>query len=462
MEDKMYTLEEYVSLRKQMVEENENLVGVVLNEDEKKVDQLINKLKKEFKDGCGDFVPYNMPMLKDDRIKNSELYKVLYNLPKGCDLHVHGSSLVPVHYMLDFLIEHENMLIDIDTLILTTKKSDRAYPIGEAINKGLLTRDQIIKKWTILGLKEGEDAWLYFEKLFDYTAALDEDKQLLKDYYVFAFEYYVKLNIFHVEIHVLLSSDMKKTEDAINIIKEAYHEVKRKDERFSVSLIGASMKMFETMEETREIIECALNAHINILDDYYPDNPCDFILGMDLINEEDRSRPLREYAGLLIEYKAKHPDFEYYLHCGESINAENDNLIDAFLLKVERVGHGTNLYRYPKLLSQYANNEICLESCLISNQVLDYVKDLRLHPSAEYLKRGVMISLCSDDPIFFENETLVDDFFAATICWNLGLAEIKQLCINSLMYSGLSETPKRKLMKDWTKAYHQFIELYSK
>ena len=454
----MYTLDEYYEIRKQIVENNQNLVGVVLNEKEKQLDEKFSLLKEEYIKSCNNDVPYDMPILKDERIRNSELYKFLVNMPKGSDLHVHGTSLVPIHKLLDFIIEHEKLLIDIDTLILTYDSNDKTCSLKEALAKGLVDKDNLLKTWTILGCKEGQDPWSYFESMFAYHAAIDEDYEILKDYYIFAFEYYLNINIYHVEIHVLLSKDQETTNKTINTIKEAYYEVKKKHNELIVSLIGTSMKLFETIEETKEIINCVLNAHNNIKDDYDLNNIHDFILGIDLINEEDKSRPLIEYAPLLIDVKSKHPDFEYYLHCGESINARNDNLIDAFLLKAERVGHGTNLYKYPELLKNYADNEICLESCLISNQALGYVKDLRLHPSGEYLKRGVTIALCSDDPNFLEYETLVDDYFAATICWDLGLAEIKHLCLNSIMYAGIDSFSKQKLMADWFNAWKKFIE----
>jgi len=161
---------------------------------------------------------------------------------------------------------------------------------------------------------------------------------------------------------------------------------------------------------------------------------------------------------MLIKIKEEHPDFQYFLHCGESLNSFNDNLIDAYLLGATRVGHGLNLYRYPDLLKDYANDEICLEVCPISNQTLRYTHDLRLHPGAEYLKRGVTIALCSDDAVFQEHEQLVDDFFMAIVAWGLGVAEIKQLCINSIQYAALDENNRRRLLKCWYADWNRFVK----
>lgn len=454
----MISLEEYKTLREEIALNNQNLVGVVLNDDEKKADKKLSELKKKFSDTCGETMHYSMSAIRDERIRESELYEFIRKLPKGSDLHVHGTSLIPVNKMIDFLCDYEKLLINIKTYVLTFENGQDTYPLKKALNEGLITKEELNTKWTTLGCQDKKGIWNYFEELFERLGAIDLDNDLLKKYYVFAFEYYVSLKIYHVEIHVLLSKNQEETNSIINIIKEAYFEVKKKHNELVVSIIGTSMKMFESIEETKEIFNCTIKAQETIKDDFDSNNIHDFVLGMDLINEEDKSRPLIEYASLLLEIRNKYPNFNYYLHCGESINTRNDNLIDAYLLDAKRVGHGTNLYRYPDLLKKYADKEICLESCLISNQVLRYVKDLRLHPSAEYLKRGVTIALCSDDPVFFEYDTLVDDFFAAIVCWDLGIAEVKHLCINSIMYSGLDNISKKKLMEDWHVAWKGFIK----
>jgi len=90
-----------------------------------------------------------------------------------------------------------------------------------------------------------------------------------------------------------------------------------------------------------------------------------------------------------------------------------------------------------------------------------YVKDLRLHPVAEYLKRGVTVSLCSDDPVCQEHETLTDDFFAGTVCWDLDLSDIKQLCLNSILYSGLDKQQKSQLSASWKKAWDEFLDRFT-
>lgn len=451
--------ENYDTVRRELVERNSNLVGIILNQDEQKCDAVLTELKQAFKDDCNGDVPFTMPVLTDERIWNSRLYKFCKALPKGSDLHVHGTALLPCHKLIPFVLEHEKLLINVDDLHLyLEKKSDRYMPLKEAFYSGEVSRKELEKVWTVRGKEKGQNVWEYFESLFGYTGAIDCDMDILYDYYVMAFRDYVACHISHVEIHVLLDESLEISLETLKTIRAAYYEVKKDHPEFVVSVIGSGMKMFDiSMEETTSVFNNTLLCQQQIKDESDPEHPYDFVLGFDLVNEEDTSRPLREFAPMLIDFKAAHPSFKYYLHSGESLNAESDNLMDAYLINVSRVGHGMNLYRYPNLLKAYADEEICLESCLISNQTLGYTKDIRLHPSAEYLKRGVTIALCSDDPVYQEHEQLTDDFFAAIISWNLGLADIKQLALNSITYSGLEAEPKRKLMKDWHEAWKEFV-----
>lgn len=450
----------YSEIREKIVSENENLVGIVLREEERKLDRELTALKRQFSYDCYGNVPYDMPVLRDPRIRDSALYDFCHRLPKGSDLHVHGSSMVPARRLIDFLYDREDVLIDPDSLVLRLPEDEGAkncLTVKEALDKGRVLREALLEKWTVIGGEKADNIWEYFEKLFDYVEALDRDYGILYDYYVFAFREYLSCGIFHPEIHILMSTSEDTTFKTIETVRKAYYTVKKEDCRLVVSVIGASMKQFDTFEDTRAIFENTLRAQKTYKDESEPGNPRNLVLGFDLINEEDSSRPLAEYAGLLLDFKSKNPDFKYFIHCGESLSPESDNLIDAYLIGAERVGHGMNLYRYPGLLKKYADEEICLESCVISNQTLRYTQDVRLHPGAEYLRRGVAVALCSDDPVFQENEALTDDFFAATVSWNLSLADIKQLCLNSIYYSGLDESGRRNLMKNWSEAWNSFV-----
>lgn len=459
--------EEYLRQREIIAGENQNLVGNVLNEQEKKVDTLLDVFKQRVRCGHNTERLNKMNLLSDRALWETDLYRLIRDLPKGSDLHVHATALVPAGKLMEFVIAHPKLLVDTEDGHIYHKDETgydkkRCLPLGEAFASGRISRETLERKWTMLGRAHNENVWAYFENILCIFESIEYDYDVLFDYYVFCFTYYLSVNITHLEIHAVFSDDRQKTFELAGVIKKAYFAVKREHAELSVSIICAGLKYLGVAEENvKTYLENALWLREQVVDDFDADDPHPFIIGFDLVNEEDQSVPLKELAPLLLDCRKKHPEFHLYIHCGESLNAQSDNLIDGYLLGARRVGHGMNLYRYPKLLQRYAEDEICLECCIISNQTLKYTKDIRLHPGAEYLKRGVTISLCSDDPVCQEHETLCDDFFAAVLCWDLTLADVKQLCINSILYSGVDRKQKSKLIADWKEAWQNFIAVYA-
>ncbi len=458
---------EYLAEREKMAEENSNLVGNVLNAKEQAVDERLRQMKQRLRESIDENTLYKMNFLENEALWSSELYGFMSALPKGSDLHVHATALLPADKLVDFVAEHRELVVDVNdchiyNIAETCFDKNACLPLADAMEKGLLSRGEILRKWTLTGRRHNESVWEYFENLLGLFESIEYSADTLFDYYVTAFEYYLEKKVFHIEIHAVFSEDYERSLELAETVKRAYFEVKKAHPELIVSVICSGLKYLGADLSVPEMyLKNALRLREDICDDFEPDNTHPFIIGFDLLNEEDKSIPLKELAPMLLDYKKLYPDFNLYIHCGESLHAQVDNLIDAYLLGASRVGHGMNLYRFPKLLNAFADREICLEACPVSNKTLRYVKDLRLHPVAEYLKRGVTVALCSDDPVCQEHETLTDDFFAGTVCWDLGLADIKQLCINSILYSGLDKKQKSELSASWKNAWNEFLNIFS-
>ena len=223
-------------------------------------------------------------------------------------------------------------------------------------------------------------------------------------------------------------------------------------------MIGCSGKDAEnSVESACQTLSSIIRVSKIIKDEFDPENTEEFIIGLDLANEEDNSKPLSEYVEYLMSDEVVNSGLKLYLHCGESLRRDNDSVVDAYLLKSFRVGHAMNLYRFPKLMKEYAKSNIAIEVCLMSNYRLGYVRDLRLHPALQYLINGIPIVLCSDDGLFMARAPMVDDFYAAILCWDLNLGDIKAICRNSITYSGLSENEKTRLTNAWEDRWNKFI-----
>lgn len=152
----------------------------------------------------------------------------------------------------------------------------------------------------------------------------------------------------------------------------------------------------------------------------------------------------------------QHPELEYlriqkldfYLHDGESLWAENDNMIDACIISRHRIGHGFNLCKFPTLVEKFRHNtdekgegpvEPFLEICPISNQMLRYYPDLRAHSAYELIKSGVQCVLGNDDPMILENPGLSYDFWEAYVGIGLDYYAIKGLVFNAYICEVLAD-----------------------
>ena len=87
-------------------------------------------------------------------------------------------------------------------------------------------------------------------------------------------------------------------------------------------------------------------------------------------------------------------------HAGEwgGPQSVRDALTD---LRVERIGHGARAIEDLALVDELAERGVVLEMCPGSNVALGIFPTFRAHPIAELHRRGVKVTISTDDPPFF-------------------------------------------------------------
>lgn len=135
----------------------------------------------------------------------------------------------------------------------------------------------------------------------------------------------------------------------------------------------------------------------------------DIRVGFDLVGEEAKGHPLHYFI----------PEFQYFqqkcelngvnipflFHCGETLEMGNDtdnNLVDALLLKSKRIGHGFALARHPYIMERMKKENICLEVCPISNEVLGLTPRTNGHSMYNLLANNVHCTVNSDNGTLFK------------------------------------------------------------
>jgi aminodeoxyfutalosine deaminase len=123
------------------------------------------------------------------------------------------------------------------------------------------------------------------------------------------------------------------------------------------------------------------------------------------------------------------------------------------LLGAERIGHGIGVMRDERTMDFIAARGIPLEVCPTSNlrtgalarQISRPTADYAQHPLASFLRRGLPVTLSSDDPAMFE--TTVSDEYRHAQGMGLSSIELLQLAEASFLHSFLPHGEKYAMIE---------------
>jgi len=142
------------------------------------------------------------------------------------------------------------------------------------------------------------------------------------------------------------------------------------------------------------------------------------------IGGDELSLPAGEFRG--VYERAEEYGFHRLIHAGEIGGPEK--IREAIeILGVERIGHGIAAIRDVALMEELAERRIPLEICPGSNlrtgalgvQIGKDAATMEEHPLAEIVRRGVAVTLATDDPAMFHT-SLEEEYRNA---WGMGLTE---------------------------------------
>ncbi len=137
-------------------------------------------------------------------------------------------------------------------------------------------------------------------------------------------------------------------------------------------------------------------------------------------------------------------------HAGEDAGPESvRGSLDA--LRAERIQHGVRSVEDPKLLAELAERRIPLAVCPTSNVILGVTPSLAEHPLRQLWDAGVIVSVNTDDPGFFDCD-LVGEYAIAGRLLGLDREGYRRLALNSVESSFAPESMKAELrseIADW-------------
>jgi adenine deaminase len=115
------------------------------------------------------------------------------------------------------------------------------------------------------------------------------------------------------------------------------------------------------------------------------------------------------------------------------------------VLAVERIDHGVRAEESPAMLDRLVADQIPLAVCPLSNVKLGVFARLEEHNVARLLRRGVAVSLHSDDPPYFGGY-LSDCFEQTATALGLSPVEVVELNKNAIRSAFLDGDTKQRLL----------------
>lgn len=165
----------------------------------------------------------------------------------------------------------------------------------------------------------------------------------------------------------------------------------------------------------------------------------DQILALGLDSDERNNPPLKfEHVFNL----AKKDGFYITMHCDIDQLDSIEHIRDAVhVIGVDRIDHGTNIVEDSTLVEYIINNKIGLTCCPVSNGFV--TSDMKGKEIKELLRKGVKVTVNSDDPAYFQSY-ISDDMFTLATAYELTIDDVIVLAKNSFDIAWISEEEKQQ------------------
>lgn len=409
-----------------------------------------------------------------NKIRDSKVFEIIKAMPKGAALHVHDMALMGPDYIVNITyLDHLYVCFDRDQVRF---KFSNKLPINGCYYSWQLMSEarsssedskkfdeDLRKNFTIVTNDPTKlnpdinEIWQQFSNYFVTVVPLLTYRPVWEQYFYDALKEFRNDKVMYIEFRSVLPPlyELDGTTFDEVVTAKAYKKSILTFMKDYPDFIGAKL----IYAPSRFVDEEKVEAYISIARDIKHNVP-EIFAGFDLVGQEDKGEPLVEFLPILLEGSK---DLKYFFHAGETNwygTTTDENLIDAILLGAKRLGHAYALTKHPVLIKYVMEKRIALEVNVISNNVLALVRDVRNHPLATFLAKGLPVVLSSDDPGIWEADPISHDFYVAfqgVASKSADLKLLKTLALNSLKFSALSKAQKKRAIEYFNIEWNQFI-----
>ncbi|XP_037932841.1 adenosine deaminase 2-A-like, partial [Teleopsis dalmanni] len=321
------------------------------------------------------------------RISNSALYNIVRRMPKGGLLHVHDLTICKVDTLLalsyrDYLWTCSDENGDFKKLrfskTIPNNQTNCVWLLLQNLRRvnGKGVVDQKLKESFLLNATK-DVSWSSIRNTISFISGMVTYKQVYAQYHMRALEELRSDGVFYVELRselpLLYNLDgvSGTIYDTAAILADVVTEFKQWfPDFFGVKLIYAP---------NRNVNDTTIDSyfeHAIKLQELHPN----FFIGIDLVSQDSAGRTIKELIPKLLPFKHL---LKFYMHVAETnwIGSDYDeDLYDILLMENQRIVNSFSLINHPQVMQNVKLNEIPVEVCPISNQMLKLVTNFRNHP----------------------------------------------------------------------------------
>src|SRR5437667_7441755 len=395
-----------------------------------------------------------------------QLYALLYDLPKGGDLHNHLGLSFPAEQWYAAATDKQrthgnefytrirfNNCPDSSEALIRFRTIQRSSYLAlsgcrKAEYENLAALSPDLRQQWISAMKldrAGEGRNEFFEAIVPRLAEVAHDPWQLTELMVEAMQRDSAQGLRYLEtqagVSVLRDQDGQpiETERAVQFFRDALN---RPDAKATGMTVRFQAVIIRYAPDAEELLERAYA---------FVDRHRDLWVGVNMAGREDNDKghPLR-FLETFRKLRRTYSGIQLSLHGGE-VDSPGQDVRRTLTLGATRIGHGVNLITDPDTMLLMQDRKYLVEINLISNRLLEYVPDLDRHPFPEYLRFGIPVCLNTDDPGVWDSG-ITDEYFTAVTHFNLTWGEIVQMGRDSLQYSFAEQPVKSRMLKEYGEA----------
>jgi adenosine deaminase CECR1 len=404
---------------------------------------------------------------------SEELYRFLYALPKGGDLHNHlgGAGFPPILSRL----ATDRTVNGNQTFYTRVRINDCDVDCGTPLYYFLTFRESHYQELPECCRMEYEpldelsadelEAWQsamkideptegrneFFEALWPRLNDVLEEASILAELAVENMKLFADEGVRYVEFQI---SPFGRRAGGHPISPDEMHEIlvarlSKPDATATGVTVRFQTNVLRFSPRAEEMVEASYA---------FVDRHRDWWSSVNLVGREDNDKgyPLR-FLETFRKMRRRYPDIPMSIHGGE-VDEPNRHVRDTLLLGADRIGHGTNLVTDPDTLLLLRSGQFPIEVSLVSNQLLRYASPDE-HPFPEYLRLGIPVCLSTDDRGMWDSN-MTDEYFNAVTAYNLSWDELIQLGRSSLRFAFVSEENKAALLRSYEEDVEAFRAQY--